>query len=205
MRSPAVVRPPRGGLKLLLFRGSSRETHVSTAQPPPQEEARVSVPHEVPPWPRGPSPSSRQRESAADRLVTTEERSAQYRPFPATERLKKQAEFERIFRRGASFHGVLIVLFVLRAAELPRRAGFVAGRKVGGAVQRNRAKRLLREAYRSRRGDLPQSGIQFVLVARKGCSGAHADAVRAELGSLLDRALRSSSSQTRPQESSPGA
>ncbi|MEK7814172.1 MAG: ribonuclease P protein component, partial [Candidatus Desantisbacteria bacterium] len=47
-----------------------------------------------------------------------------------------------------------------------RRVGIVAGKKVGGAVKRNRAKRLLREAYRLNKNKLVQ-GLDIVLVAKK--------------------------------------
>ena len=80
------------------------------------------------------------------------------------------------------------MLFVLRHADLPRKAGFVAGRRVGGAVERNRSKRLMREAYRRNKSVLPESGVQMVLVARKGCAEAAYRELEGQLLSLFERA-----------------
>ena len=65
-------------------------------------------------------------------------------------------------------------------ADRPRVA-VIASRRVGGAVQRNRAKRLLREAVRG----LPlRADVDLVLVARPACLSARFEAVRAEVVSL---------------------
>lgn len=61
----------------------------------------------------------------------------------------------------------LVVHVLHRDDELPARLAVVASRRVGGAVQRNRAKRLLREAARGRTWS---PGIDVVLVARKACA-----------------------------------
>ena len=81
-----------------------------------------------------------------------------------------------------------MVLFVLTSPDLPRKAGFVAGRRVGGAVVRNRAKRLLRESYRRHRHRIPPSGVQLVVVARVGCGEAAYAEVERQMLSLFDRA-----------------
>lgn len=84
-----------------------------------------------------------------------------------------------------------MVLFALASPDLSRKAGFVAGRRVGGAVIRNRAKRLLRECYRRHRGLVPFSGVHLVFVARAGCGDAAYADVEREMLTLIDRALRS--------------
>lgn len=50
----------------------------------------------------------------------------------------------------------------------PRAVGFAAGRRLGGSVVRNRARRRLREAYRRRRDVLPAEGIRLCFIARRG-------------------------------------
>jgi ribonuclease P protein component len=66
--------------------------------------------------------------------------------LPRNIRLKGKQVFTRLFKKGKRFrHGNLEVIYLL--SEEPS-VGFVASKRVGGAVQRNRTKRLLREAYR---------------------------------------------------------
>jgi ribonuclease P protein component len=86
---------------------------------------------------------------------------------PATRgRLSRSAEFERVYRQGRSIANRHLVLYTFpnSSAEGPR-LGLSVSRKVGGAVQRNRVKRLLREAFASAAGDL-LTGQDVVVVAR---------------------------------------
>lgn len=81
-------------------------------------------------------------------------------------RLSRSAEFERAYRQGRS-HGNrhLIVYAFPRCAGEEARLGVSVSRKVGGAVDRNRVKRLLREAFDAEAAAVP-AGHDVVVVAR---------------------------------------
>ncbi|HXP98994.1 MAG TPA: ribonuclease P protein component [Solirubrobacteraceae bacterium] len=86
-------------------------------------------------------------------------------------RLSRSAEFDRVYRRGRSVANRYLVLYTFpRDGSEPARIGLSVGRKVGGAVERNQVKRLLREACAQRADALP-TGYDIVLVAR---ADAHA-------------------------------
>jgi len=102
-------------------------------------------------------------------------------------RLTRSTDFKRVRRTGKSYAHPFVVL-VVQASEAPRvRVGVTAGRSVGGAVQRNRAKRLLREAMRPL---LPQllPGWDLILIARPALLSSSLQDIRQALTSLLRRA-----------------
>jgi ribonuclease P protein component len=87
-------------------------------------------------------------------------------------RLSRSAEFDRVYRHGQSAASRELVVYVFPRAEEPDvagdgtpRLGVSVGRRVGGAVVRNRVKRFLREAFWSRAEALPD-GHDYVIVAR---------------------------------------
>ena len=90
----------------------------------------------------------------------------------------------RVRRFGKSYAHPLIVLVVLRISGGKTRVGITAGKSVGNAVQRNRAKRLLREAARIMLPKI-EPGVDLVLIARKPILQAHLCQVQDALDSLL--------------------
>ncbi len=102
-------------------------------------------------------------------------------------RVRRRGDFDRAFATGAriSTKEALLVA-VASGAETPR-LGISVGRKFGSSPRRNRAKRLLREAFRLERANLP-NGLDLVVVPRVGFPDRLAD-VRLLLVDLARRAV----------------
>lgn len=115
--------------------------------------------------------------------------------------LSRASEFSIVYTKGVKQVGRLFVLYLYPGEDLARAV--VASRKVGNAVRRNRAKRLLREAYRACIDRDPElittlsnrywpgreapPSLWFVAVARQRIGGATSAEVITEMTSLLQR------------------
>ena len=102
-------------------------------------------------------------------------------------RLTRSEDFKRVRRFGKSYAHPLLVLVVQASDEATLRVGVAAGRTVGTAVKRNRAKRLIREAVRTVIPSLG-TGWDILLIARPALSSCNVFEVREALLTLLRRA-----------------
>lgn len=79
--------------------------------------------------------------------------------------LKDNRDFSRLYKRGKSFVSPVLVTYVMKNKNNNLRFGITTGKKVGKAVMRSRARRVIRAAYRELYPDLKQ-GYDFIFVAR---------------------------------------
>lgn len=108
-------------------------------------------------------------------------------------RLSRSAEFDRVFRQGRSHANRVLVLHVFPRGDdagASPRLGLSVSRRVGGAVERNRVKRLLREAFDQEAARLPE-GQDVVIVARPDARAVAErdglEGLRSALGELIDQ------------------
>lgn len=103
-------------------------------------------------------------------------------------RLNQTAEIQRVRRNGKSWPHPLFVLIVLSEGdqEIPK-IGVIATKSVGGAVERNHAKRLLRAAVDALTPHI-KSETMILLVARRRIIESNSDEVQSALKTVLDKA-----------------
>lgn len=105
--------------------------------------------------------------------------------FPREVRIVAQSHFDRVYQQGRKFVAPGVVAWALRSPSGRSRIGLSVSRKVGGAIVRNRVKRVLREAFRQL-GTPPDPPLDLVLVARPG----RAPQTLADARVALDQVLR---------------
>ena len=99
------------------------------------------------------------------------------------ERLKGK-DFKDVLEKSKKYFGQYVVVFV--SNEVQKKVGFIASKKVGRAVQRNRAKRLMREAFLKLEDNLSYDK-SYVLVARKSIVDVRMQDVLEDLIKVLRR------------------
>lgn len=107
--------------------------------------------------------------------------------------IKEHHLYDKTFRKGNRFVGKCVAVYVQRDFAAKKlmladpekryhnRVGLSVGKKIGGAVKRNRAKRILRAAYCEVRGEGLATGYLIVLAAREEIRGKKSGQVAAEL------------------------
>lgn len=111
--------------------------------------------------------------------------------FPRSARLLRRADFERVYKQGRRhFSQHMTVFYLQRAQDEGLRVGFTVSRMLGGAVQRNRMKRRLREAVRLEAA-WNCAGVDVVINPKKSVATADVGVLRAEISRAFD-AIRKS-------------
>lgn len=100
--------------------------------------------------------------------------------------LRYQKDFDRVYRKGKSVGDRYVVVFCLKNNMDHNRISFLASKKVGNSVRRNRARRLMKEAMRLSGMRLP-CGYDFVIIARNTIDGAKCQQVQKSLESAFRR------------------
>lgn len=101
--------------------------------------------------------------------------------------LRGGSEFQRVWDKGKSWSHPLLIIRVSANGASANRFGFVVGKKVGKAVERNRIKRLMREAVRHHLESASQ-GWDVILIARHQAENADFGAIDGAVESLLKKA-----------------
>ena len=109
--------------------------------------------------------------------------------FRPDERIKTRAQFQQIYQKGARVHGRFSTLFVLANQLSFGRLGIAATKKLGGAVVRNRAKRLIREVFRRNK---VAPGFDVVVIPKRELLDASLTVLEADYRTTLERTIRRS-------------
>ena len=121
--------------------------------------------------------------------------------FGKSERLTTRGEYLLVQRHGTRIHLRDLLVFVYPRPQ-ERRIGITASTKVGGAVQRNRVKRLLREVWRRQRAALPL-GNDIVFVAKRSATRLTYEELRQQFAELAQRLARRPSRREPSEPSEP--
>jgi len=180
--------------------GISDEANFSAESNSAKADPRLPGPHEDEGWPRHPQAAAREGPEAARshrRVEVAVGSESPGRTFGRVDRLRSSREFQHVSRRGqrASSSGFVVIAAPRRDQTHAGRGriGLTVSRRVGGAVDRNRVKRRLREWFR-RSATRTAGAIDWVVIARPGVAMLPSEAVAAELDGLCGRLLAEASS-----------
>ncbi len=100
--------------------------------------------------------------------------------------LRRKTDFQSIYNRGKSVGDRYVVLFYKKNHLPYNRMAFLASKKVGNSVSRNRARRLMKESYRLTKLKIPE-GYDVIIIARNTIADAKCAEVRKSLESAIRR------------------
>ncbi len=100
--------------------------------------------------------------------------------------LRKKSDFSAIYKKGKSVGDKYVVVFYRTNKLGYNRTGFLASKKVGNSVKRNRAKRLMKESFKSLGEKIPV-GYDFIIIARNTICGKKCQDVQRSMYNALKR------------------
>lgn len=101
--------------------------------------------------------------------------------------LRKKEDFTSLYKKGKSVAGKFVVIFYRRNNLSTNRKAFLASKKVGNSVERNRARRLMRESYRQMEADMSK-GWDFIFIARNTILDSKCADVKKSMEAALKKA-----------------
>ena len=107
--------------------------------------------------------------------------------FRPNERIKTRAQFQEIYQKGTRVHGRYSTVFVFANRLAIGRLGIAATKKLGGAVERNKAKRLIREVFRRNK---VAAGFDVVVIPKRELLDTSLTTLEADYRNTLERTLR---------------
>lgn len=99
-------------------------------------------------------------------------------------RLRRKSSIKAIFKEGNNFSVKYVAMYILKG---PKRFGFIASKKVGNSVQRNRARRLMREVIRLHISEI-RNDLQIIFIARARIKGVSFFEVESSMMNMLRKA-----------------
>ena len=100
--------------------------------------------------------------------------------------LRKKSDFSAMYKKGKSIGDKYVVLFYRTNKLGYNRTGFLASKKVGNSVKRNKAKRLMKESYKALSDKIPQ-GYDFIIIARNTICGKKCADVQSSMYNAFKR------------------
>lgn len=164
------------------------EADLSAQQYQPKADARISGANEHESRPRGDQSAKAKRKKATDgpHLFEVTKPPLGTKRLRSSDRITRKTEFVRCRTKGKRFASRRFVILHFQKTDGPTRVGVVVSKKTGGAVVRNRWKRVVRECFRLERGRLPRGGDEVVIV-KGGTQGNPDRGARAELITLFSK------------------
>lgn len=102
-----------------------------------------------------------------------------------SESLKKNQDFQKVYRNGTSKGNRYLVMYVLKNQYMKNRLGISVSKKVGNSVVRHRTTRLIRESYRLNQDNL-KTGYDMVVIARQTAKGQNYHTIESAFLHLID-------------------